>query len=479
MRIPGQNTLRTRLTLWYVGVLGLSLIIFVAVVFAFQYAILARQIYHDQVQDVITAEGLLYFDSAGNLQFSQNYFSRPQSHLLVDRLMEVRALDDSVLYRSSTLHGMSLGGPLRPREGDAGFNERILRLNDGSHVFAVSHIHSMQGRTMVIRVGYSLSALRTRMMQFLLTLLIAAPLTLLLAGIAGQQIARRALRPLERMAARAELITVSNLGNRLTEGNEPDELGQIARAFNQLLQRLEGAFSQLQRFTSDAAHELRTPLAAIRTVGEVALTQNGNPETYRKALENVLEEATRLDQTVASLLLLAKAEGAGRAGDEVPFTFSELMSEVTSLLKVLADERNIRIVGECSELGRIAVRFDRSLLRIAFINVLHNALKFSPDQGVIRISYEELVNPDRLRVSIKDEGPGIRTGEYDLVFDRFFTSRSSDTAPQSGTGLGLSTAKLIIERGGGQISFDVQSGDGARCVIVLPVFDRSADGRLS
>ena len=117
------TNLRTRLTLWYVGVLALLLVVYAAVVLAFQYGALTRQLYHDEVQDVVTVEGLLFFDQAGNLQLAQNYYSRPQSHLLVDRLMEIRDLSGNVLYRASTLHGMALGGPLRAGEGDAGFDE--------------------------------------------------------------------------------------------------------------------------------------------------------------------------------------------------------------------------------------------------------------------------------------------------------------------------------------------------------------------
>ena len=185
MRAPLSTSLRTRLTLWYLTVLALLLLIYATFVFAFQYAVLTRQIFHDEVQDAVTVEGLLYFDSHGVLQLQQDYYSRPQSHLLIDRLMEIRDLSGKTLYRSPTLGGMPLGGPLKNGEGDDGFNERIIRLADGSHALIISHIHTMQGRTMVIRLGYSLAPLRTRMLQFLLLLLIAIPGALIVAGAAG------------------------------------------------------------------------------------------------------------------------------------------------------------------------------------------------------------------------------------------------------------------------------------------------------
>jgi heavy metal sensor kinase len=461
------TNLRTRLTLWYVGVLALLLIIYATVVLVFQYGMLTRQLYHDEVQDVVTVEGLLFFDETGDLRLTQNYFSRPQSHLLVDRLMEVRDLSGNVLYRSPTLHDISLGGPLRPGEGDAGFDEQLIKLTDGSHAFVVSHIHTMQGRTVVIRLGYDLGPLRARMYQFFLLLLIAIPLALVFAAFAGQSIAKRALRPLEQMTSRAERITASNLGDRLDVANERDELGKMARVFNHLLERLEQTFRQLQRFTADASHELRTPLAAIRTISEVALEKPTDAEAYREALGSVLEESSRLNQTVDSLLLLARAESTPPGESQPVFVFGDVVTEVITLLEVLGEERSVNIIQKHLELASVEVRADRSLMRIALMNVVHNALKFSPPGSAITISFTR-TSASWLQASIQDEGPGIPSGEYAKVFDRFFTSSDHSTANISGVGLGLSIAKLVVERAGGLIGFDEDFHRGARCVISLP-----------
>ena len=462
------TSLRTRLTLWYVGVLALLLVVYATAVFAIQYVALTRQIYHDEAQDVITVEGLLFFDQNGNLQLTQNYYSRPQSHLLVDRLMEVRDLSGKVLYSSSTLRGMALGGPLRAGEGDAGFDERFVELQDGTHAFVVSHIHTMQGRTVVIRLGYDLAPLRARMYQFFLLLFIAIPIALALAALAGQSIAKRALRPLEEMTVHAEHITASNLSDRLEVTNAHDELGNLARVFNHLLQRLEDAFQQLQHFTADASHELRTPLAAIRAISEVALQKPTNAEAYREALSNVLEESARLNQTIDALLLLSKAESTAPADAQAVFVLGDLVSEVISLLEVLGEERSIRITQEHSELAAVEIRGDRGLMRIALMNVVHNALKFSPEGSTITISF---VRPSAssIQILIQDEGPGIAAGEHARVFDRFFTSSDRPTATISGAGLGLSITKLIIERTGGSIKFDENFQQGAKCLIDLPL----------
>jgi len=470
LRISRPTNLRTRLTLWYVAVLAVLLLVYAALVFAFQYALLTRQLAHDEVQDVVTVEGLLYFDTQDKLQLHQDYYSRPQSHLLVDRLMEVRDLSGNVLYRSSVLHDMPLGGPNRDGEGDKAFDERVVRLRDGSYVFLVSHIHVMQGHTLLIRLGYSLAPLRVRMIQFMGMLLVAIPLALLLAGAAGQLIARRALRPLEKMSNRAEGITASNLDQRLEIQNPDDELGQMARVFNLLLDRLEQAFFQLQRFTADAAHELRTPLASLRTIGEVALERDQNDDAYREALEDILEESARLSETIDSLLLLARAETTQPGTEQTVFIVADLVNEVLNLLGIVIEEKHVRVLREGEATGCVGVRADRSLLRVAILNLLHNALKFSPNDSILRIAYSRPENVDpKLIIAFQDEGPGIQAGEHERIFERFFTSRTSSTASHSGTGLGLSITKLIIDRLGGSVRFDQDLQQGARCIIELPI----------
>jgi heavy metal sensor kinase len=474
MKILAAKNVRTRVTLWYVSILAVVLALYIALVFSFQYALLERQMYHDEVQDVETVEGLLFFGYAGTLQLQQNYYSHPQSHLLIDRLMEVRDLSGTVLYRSGTLNGMSLGGPSFAGEGEGTFNQRVERLSDGTHVFLISHIHSMQGRTLVIRLGYSLSAFYARMWQFLTLLLIALPVALLVAGFAGFKIAKAALQPLEQMAKRAEQITAHNLHDRLEIENEHDELGHMARVFNQLLQRLQEAFEQLKRFTADAAHELRTPLSSLRTVGEVALQQTGGPEEYREAIGSILEETARLNETIEGLLILAKTEASQPGENDTEFFLPELVDEVLTLLGILIEERNLTVVEERSHVENLPLCADRSLVRIALLNVVHNAVKFSPPGSSLRVGFAAGSEPMPFaEVSVQDQGPGLSAGEYERVFERFFTGSREKSAAQGGTGLGLSITKLIIERNGGRVFFDETTRGGARCVIRLPILERA------
>jgi len=478
MKIRRPTNVRTRLTLWYVGILSILLALYIVLVFTFQYALLQRQIYHDEIVDVETVEGLLYFDQNGTLQLQQNYHSHPPSHLLVDRLMEVCDASGAILYKSDTLGGQTLGGSPLPGEGVGSFDERIIRTPDGTRVSLISHVHGMQQRTVLIRLGYSLTPLYERMLQFLGLLLVALPVALLLAGYAGYQIAKRALSPLEQMASRAEQITENNLHDRLEIENAHDELGQMARIFNQLLERLDQAFAQLKRFTADAAHELRTPLASLRTVGEVALQEASRPDEYREAIGSILEETGRLNQTIEGLLLLARAETSAPASKGQLIFLPELVAEILQMLGALLEERDIRVVEDTVGLKHRSVRADRTLVRAAFLNVLHNAIKFSPSHSTLSVTFGMVEAKENFaEVIVQDEGPGLAPQEYDLVFDRFFTGCREETSSNGGSGLGLSIAKLALERSGGRIFFDRQSTQGARCVIWLPLSEQDSEVR--
>ena len=471
MKFTRPANIRTRLAIWFVVILASILIVYIAAVIIFQYVLLERQIYHDEIQDVETVEGLLYFDPQGVLHLQENYHSHPQSRLLEDRLMEIRDLSGTVLYRSETLHGQILGGAASPGEGANSYNERSTRLSDGTRVLLISHLHPIQDKLVLIRLGYSMAPLQDRMVRFFLLLLVATPIGLILAGFAGYRIAKRALLPLDIMAARAESITASNLNDRIVVEHPHDELGHMAKVLNHLLERLEQAFVQLQRFTADAAHELRTPLSSLRATGEVTLQESRTESGYRESIGSMLEETTRLNQTIDGLLLLARAEATRSDGVKTSFSLFELVDEILVLVDVLLEERHITVVQDRDD-GVPALLFaDRSLVRIALLNVLHNAVKFSPDHSTIRIGFSRRESDGRAyqRVCVHDSGPGVAAGEVTQVFERFFTSNSPTTSKYSGSGLGLSIAKLIVDRSGGQIFFDMSVEHGAKCCIDLPL----------
>src|SRR5262249_6237920 len=216
--------------------------------------------------------------------------------------------------------------------------------------------------------------------------------------------AGRVLAPVGAMADTARRITAESLDARLPVANSADEFGRLATVFNETLSRLDAAFEQLRRFTADASHELRTPLTAMRSVGEVALHRPLSTEGYREVIGSMLEEVDRLTRLVENLLLLTRAE-AGR----IPLTrasvdLRELVAGVSDGLRVLAEEKNQELTVELGE--RVAVECDATALRQGMTNRLHNAIKFPPAKGAIRVAVKSPATGDGV-IKVQDSAPGI------------------------------------------------------------------------
>ncbi len=473
------NQIRRSLTLWYVAIFGGLLVAYICVACIVQYWQLSEELYHAEVRDIETVQGLLYFDKEGKLSLHEDYFNRPQSKLLVDRMMEVLDAEGHVLFSNSQLKANRLGGSPTPNEGVGGFTPRRLRLADGTHVLAISHVHSLGGTSLLIRIAYSTEPLRLRTFELLGLLGLILPAALIAAGLAGYRVAGKALDPLEKMAQLTEGITARRLGERIPVRNPNDELGHMARVLNELLKRLEESFASLRRFTSDVAHELRTPLAAIRNVGEVGVQEKRGVEEYQDIIGSMLEEVIKLSSMVDTLLTLAHAESGAIELHRTIFPFMEVASESAAIVGIMAEEKNqtITVNGDSG----IHVWADQALLRIAVVNLLDNAVKYSPEGSVILLSLEAEAgaapSAGFVELDIEDEGPGIPENSRQRIFDRFFRLDEARTQDADGAGLGLSIAKWAVEANGGMIFVKPGRARGAKFCIRAPVADGSSDNR--
>ena len=225
--------------------------------------------------------------------------------------------------------------------------------------------------------------MRRELGQLVLLFVFGLPLGVAAAGLGGYSLARRALAPVDRMAERARYITAERLSDRLPVDNPNDELGRLASVFNDTLGRLESSFEQMRRFTADVSHELRTPLTAIRSVGEVGLRGQRDEHAYRGIIGSMLEEVDRLACLVDRLLAFSRAEtGQARLSVE-SIDLGELADEVAAHLGVLAEEKKQALTVE--HLGAPRCLGDRVVLRQALINLVDNAIKYTPVAGQIRI----------------------------------------------------------------------------------------------
>jgi heavy metal sensor kinase len=460
---------RTRLTLWYVFVLAGVLLLSFGLTASFLFLQMRSQMDDYAVQDIETVEGLLYFDANGRLILREDYHNHPESKQVLERLVEIRSASGQLLYRNERLAGQALGGDPLPGEGEGGYSIRSARLANRTIVRMASRRHTLDGRPILIRLGYSEQAIWTRFEELAIASLLALPIVLALVGVSGYVLAKRALAPLEEMARRAEEITSERLQERLPTGEVGDELGHLARVFNNLLARLEQSFEQLRRFTSDASHELRTPLTSIRSVGEVALQKDGTREEYRDTIGSMLEEVNRLTALVDSLLTISRADAGRIQLHPTVFSAMDLAREAAGLFEVLVEEKGQRIVIQGDE--AINVKGDRVFLRQALVNIIHNAVKFSPIGGVISVGVH--YKPEgTIRLDVADSGPGIAIEHTERIFDRFYRVDESRSREAGGAGLGLSIAQWAVRIHGGDIRLQPAEGKEEGCTfqICLPRF---------
>jgi heavy metal sensor kinase len=469
--------IRTRLTLWYVAIFGLLFAAYICLACSLQYWQLKQQLYHAEVQDIETVQGLLYFTADGQLSLHEGYFNRPESRLLLDRLLEVLDSNGRVLFRNRKLAGNTLGSRLLRDEGVNGFSPRSLRLADGTPVLIISHVHILQETPVLIRLAYSTESLRFQTFRLLGLLTLVLPIALIAAGLAGYRFVIKVLDPLEQMARLTEHITARRLNERIPVQNADDELGHMGVVLNGLLERLEESFEKLRRFTSDVSHELRTPLAAVRSVGEVGLQQEHDAEKYRDIIGSMLEEVAKLTAMIDTLLTIAHADSGAIQLQQTTFALMNLIQEAVAVMAVLAEdkEQTISVTGD----QRALVCADRAFLRMALVNLLDNAVKYSPAGSGIRVSLHTVgsdTGPAQfVELAIQDEGPGIPEGAQQRVFDRFYRLDEARSRDSGGFGLGLPIAKWAVEAHGGTIDVKTSFPTGAMFCIKLPVVTGISD----
>jgi heavy metal sensor kinase len=330
-------------------------------------------------------------------------------------------------------------------------------------------------KPVVIQVARGEGPMRQQLRDLALVLVFGLPLGVAAAGLGGYTLAQRALAPVERMTERARSITAERLSDRLPVHNPDNEMGRLATVFNETLGRLEASFEQMRRFTGDVSHELRTPLTAIRSVGEVGLREHRDEAAYRAIIGSMLEEVDRLSGLVDRLLTLSRAEG-GQAKLSVEVVhLGELAEDVVSYLGVLAEEKRQSLTVEA--FGAPHGLGDRLVLRQSLINLVDNAIKYTPVGGGIHIRVSDA--PSGPSIDVIDTGPGIAPEVRTRIFDRYDRGGNSWSDGIGGSGLGLAIAKWAVEVNGGQLSLENTSETGSTFRITLPRTGppRTPDGR--
>jgi signal transduction histidine kinase len=325
------------------------------------------------------------------------------------------------------------------------------------------------GQPLVIQVGRSEEPTREELRSLALILVLGLPLGIAIAGFGGYSLARLALAPVNRMAERARLITAERLSDRLPVDHPEDELGRLATVFNETLGRLEASFEQMRRFTADVSHELRTPLTAIKGSADLLLRAVAGPlnEKQTHYLTRMRSNAQHLAGLINDLLDLSKIEAGRVEFQAARVSLGGLVHDVVETLRPVAAAKPIQLEATAPE-PSILVWADRDKVTQVLMNLVGNAIKFTPPRGNITVSIDRN-GTDWVAVSVKDSGPGIPSQETQKIFDKFYQVTEVGRQKPKGTGLGLSISKALVELHGGRIWVESELNRGSTFSFTLPV----------
>lgn len=480
------GSLRFKLTLWYVLILGILLISFSS----FLYFTLSKSLYRDVDNKLRSLAELIASESASPL--SKFGFGNIDQALETSLNLKpigkfIQVLDESgnIGRKSDNLKNIQLPISLSALknaskglitfETNRPFGNSPLRTVTFP-VLENNHI------TKIVQVASSLEDVEDALNTLLIILMIAVPFALLVASLGGQFLANKALKPVDHITQTARLITSQNLNQRIKPPKVKDEISRLIETFNEMISRLDRSFNQVKQFSTDVSHELKTPLTILKGEVEVALRKERVLYEYEQILKSNLEEINRMSQIVEGLLLLSKADSGEIRLNREDMNLTEILNEVVAQVNVLAPSKNLRI--ETSNHHEETHIFGDPLrIRELFLNLIENGVKYTEERGSIHIRlindtlFQDGTQSGRppgeegefVKIIVSDNGIGIAKEDQERIFDRFFRVDKARSREQGGSGLGLSICKWIVEAHRGEIKVESELGKGSSFIVKLPI----------
>jgi two-component system OmpR family sensor kinase len=466
------RSLRFQLITWYAGLLlGAFGIIGVATYLALQDSLTgalketqlrrARQIGH------LLLEGLRDPAVRGGDRLEKEIeesFAPGQNN----RFIRITALDGTKLYTSQLRPGTSfdpvrIAAPQWPAGPEAA---RTVALPEGRAMILTAHkVQGPRGEAYLVETGAPLDGVRADLRKWLLFLGAMLPVLAVIALGGGYLLIKRALSSVDKISATAERISSHNLGERLPVAQTGDELERLSVALNRMIHRLDASFQHSRRFVADASHELRTPLTVLRGELEFFVYESKLPAEWRERLGSALEEVVRLSHIVEGLFAISRLDAGEAAAGWVKFDLAQLVASTVDQMSLLAEDKNIRLA--CSTSHGVWVEGDRSRLKQVVVNLLDNAIKYTPARGTVTLAVSAQGNQAVLEVT--DTGIGIPPEALPRVFERFFRVDTARSREQGGAGLGLSIVKSICTAHQGRVEAASTPGEGSRFRVELPL----------
>jgi len=296
------------------------------------------------------------------------------------------------------------------------------------------------------------------------------PLLVFLAALLGYWLSGRSLAPVNRIIATAESIGAQNLSKRLDVPRAKDELQRLTLTLNAMLARIESSFNKIKQFTADASHDLRTPVAVIRTSAELALRKPRTPVEYREALHNILSTSVETSELLENLLSLARTDAGALSVELRPLELGLHVRKVQQHAVLLSADKALEIQLQTPP-DPVWVKADALSLDRLLLILVDNAIKYTPRGGHCEIALSQ--DGDNARISVSDSGIGIAREDLQHVFDRFYRADRARSKNVRGAGLGLAIARWITDIHGGKIAVESVPGAGSTFRVSLPVTQRN------
>lgn len=478
-----METIRGRLTVWYTTAMGLTLAIFAAVLYVARRSVSFQDLdARLQSEADLTAGILTESYRARGVLVEQDSTGRPFLILDVAALLEVvpdfliiTHTEGRVLFASPDARALTfnefeqLRQVLQPPVQDRAAGSVTL-VPSGKRIRWLARPMTGAGP----RFGGILAGADTRRAELapadlVSTMLLILPFAFLATVLVGSWIARRALLPVTAIITEVREITDGRtLHRRLPVPMVGDELAHLAETLNEMMARLERSFAALRRFTADASHELKTPLTVLRSGVERAIRTEGLPRDTLATLEETLQEVNRMTELVDALLTLARADEGRAPLHREPVDLRDIVAELGETGELLAEQAGVRMDVRAPD-QPVVVPVDRTRVRQLILNLITNAVKYTPPGGTVSV---ELATADAaVTLTVQDTGVGIAAGDLPHIFDRFWRADSARTrtGERPGAGLGLAISKWIAEAHGGTIEVASRPGRGSRFTVSIPV----------
>jgi two-component system, OmpR family, sensor kinase len=457
-------SIRAKLTLWYLSLAALVLLAFAIAIYLYFSRGLLNAI------DASLRNNAERFAQAVGHPSSTDEPSQPGVLMLVPQFVSVVDRDGKVTDQIPDPEGHEVP-VIKPaleramREWQPQFDEVSLSATERVRIITWP-ARDEDGEMFFVVVGQQLRDVQRAERQLVLLLAIANPLALVLASLGGLWLTKRALSPVDRLTRAAERIGRGNLTERVEESRSRDEIGRLAATFNQMISRLEQAFERERHFTADASHELKTPLAVLRGDIEVALRRQRTPEEYQRVLNSSLEEIARLTKLTEDLLTLARSDADESALEHEQVQLDQLAAEACAYIAPLADSAGVALTYDAPS-SAVVVEGDQKRLTQLLVNLLDNAIKYTPRGGSARLALA--VKDSSAVIKVSDTGRGIPAEARPHIFERFYRQTDPRDSRVTGFGLGLAISKWIADAHGGSIEVDSREGQGSTFTVRLPL----------